>query len=469
MEKETRYLISIGINDYELKPLDYCVKDSQDISFLMSLHCNVDSANIFNIHSEYNKPVSNIYAEFEKSFNRIKSVFIENVDSIFFYFSGHGAKDGNSTSLVLHDRTVELQNFFNLFLTLKPKFVFCLIDSCFSGIGIDDEVGKLSNEFLFTQHLQLASGYNIICACASDSVAKESSKIKNGRLTRIFIDIVNDKLNYKGGILSLSQVFQFIDEEFKNNPEFEQFPFAQTKGLSTYPIAFIDQTDLKAFFSTHYISDVEYYSWDRFKIEVSEYCSLDKNLIIEFTRLIREIIRNCYIWGKASFVKIEIGSNCVSIIDNSGSFFDIFNPPEETVINGGGKTARYFKNYFSKKFSYQFKINNGETIQIFNFFVSETPNNNCVWKIEDLSDLWYIRHKNFFEIPDSCEDYKIFISHGSIDLSTTYLFLVNAIEVSQKYNKPVIIYIDESDYLKNEFMDILDNIKNYGEHKVIIK
>lgn len=469
MEKETRYLISIGINDYELKPLDYCVKDSEDIVSIMNSHCNVDVNNIYSINSDDNKPNLDVYAGFDKAVERIKSKFIKDVDSIFFYFSGHGTQHGKSTSIVLHDKVIELQNIFNSFLDLKPKFIFCLIDSCFSGVGIEDDIGKLSNEFLFTQHLQLASGYNIICACAGDSVAKENPLIKNGRLTRVFIDIIKNKLNYKDGILNLSKVFQLVDEEFKSNPEFKQFPFAQTKGLSTYPIAFIPQTALNSFFSTHYILDIENYDWDKFKSDLSSYCLLDKNMINEFTRLIRELLRNSKSWGGATFLKIEISSDCVSIYDNSGTSFDIFNPPSGIRINGGGKTAKIFKKHFGDKFSYESKEGMGETLQIFSFINVKEPENICVWKLQDLTDIRKINNSDDFDIPDVCSEYTIFIPQGSIDLSSLYFFLSKVITISKKHDKPIILLIDKSDKLKDEFIEILNHSFKYGEHKVIIK
>jgi hypothetical protein len=50
------------------------------------------------------------------------------------------------------------------------------------------------------------------------------------------------------------------------------------------------------------------------------------DIINEFTRLMREIIRNSIQWGKANFLKVEISKGRVSLFDNSGSCFDIFNP-----------------------------------------------------------------------------------------------------------------------------------------------
>lgn len=466
--QETRFLISFGLNDYEINPLEYCVKDSQDIAVCMQAYCKVDAANTFSIISDFNQPNPNPYESFMNIYSRIKAKFIERQDSIFFYFSGHGVKANNSTSILLKDKVVELQEIFALFSSLKPKFIFLLIDSCYSGIGIEDGIAKSANEVNFVQQLNVATGYNIICASASDAPAKESSDIRNGRLTRLFIDIIQNKVNYIEGILNLSKVFQLIDDAFKRSPEFRQFPFAQTKGLSTYPISFQEDSENVNYFSTHYIDEIEDYDWDYFKNDLSQYCSIKKETVNEFTRLVREMLRNCKTWSKATFMKVEISKNTVSIIDNSGTYFDIFNPPQETRIRGGGKTARVFNTHYSTEYNFEFDIREGETIQIFKFVEVPFTEESCSLIVKDIFKLWEFQRGSTIEIPDKCEDYSIFIPQGFLDLSTVNVFMKSAIISSQKFDKKITITIDKNDKLKEEFKQQLEYYKELGEHKVII-
>lgn len=465
---EARYLISIGINDYEAYPLNYCVKDSNDVSNCMRIYCKVQSKNSYSIISDFNQPNPSPYESLLNIQARIKSVFIEKQDSIFLYFSGHGVKSSNSTSLLFKDKIVELQELFALFTSFKPKFIFFLVDSCYSGVGIDDEIAKSSNELNFVQQLKLASGYNIICASASDAPAKEASDIKNGRLTRLFIDIIQNKLNYTDGILNLSRVFQRIDEAFKHNPTFRQYPFSQTKGLSTYPISFQEEGENINYFSTHYIEDVEDYDWDSFKNDLLHYCTIKRETVNEFTRLVRELLRNCKKWSNASFTKVEISRNSVSIIDNSGTHFDIFNPPPSTKLRGGGKTARVFNNHYSKEFDYEYYIKASETIQEFKFIDTPFTEESCALVIEDIFELWEFQRGRTIEIPEHCKEYSIVIPQGFLDLSTVFMFMRSAILSSQKFDKKIILNIDQNDKLKDEFIDALKYNKELGEHKVTI-
>jgi hypothetical protein len=464
---EARYLISIGINDYEIQPLDFCVKDSEDITDLMKLYCKVEEKNCFIISSETNKPNHNIYENLIIAFERIRSSFAEGDDSIFFYFSGHGTKAGNSTALVFYDKVIELQELFKLFSTLKPKFIFCLIDSCYSGVGIIDEIGKSSDELLFAQHLRLASGYNIICASASDSPAKEDQDLRNGRLTKLFIDIIRNKINYKDGILSLSKVFQLVDDSFKKKPEFRQFPFAQTKGLSTYPIALEDDLKESIYYSQHYIDEVDTYDWEEFKADLLKYCNIRNEVINEFTRLVREILRNSKTWGKATFCNIEISKNCVSLLDNSGSRFDIFNPPQDTKLRGGGITAARFLASFGNDFTCETRYLKEETIQIFSF--KESENNSCIWNVSITRQLIEFQRGMIISIPDECSDYIIHVPHGYLDLSTISSFLKAVIYSSQKAIKPITIIIDDKDILKQDFIQALEWYKESEPHLVTIK
>ncbi len=466
--QESRFLITVGLNDYELSPLSYCVKDSEDLIGCMQTYCKVEPVNTFSIVSDFNQPNPYPYESFLQIHSRIEAKFIGKQDSIFFYFSGHGVKANNSTSILFKDKVVELQELFALFSSLRPKFIFFLIDSCYSGVGIKDEIAKSSNEVNFVQHLNLASGYNLICASAKDAPAKESSDTKNGRLTRLFIDVIANKINYTEGILSLTKVFELIDRAFKDNPEFRQFPFAQTKGLSTYPISFQEDEENVSYFSTHYINEVEDYDWDYFKNALADYCTIKKGTINEFTRLLREILRNCKKWSNASFIKVEISKNAVSIIDNSGRYFDIFNPPEATRLRGGGLTAKVFKTHYNKEFTFKFDIREGETIQIFKFIDLPFTKEACSLVVKNIFELREFQKGRTIEIPDKCEDYSIFIPQGFLDLSTIYVFIKSAILSSQKFNKKINITIDNTDKLKEIIIESMERFKELGEHKVIV-
>jgi len=466
--QDTRFLIAVGLNDYETYPLNYCVKDARDISSTMQAYCKVASENTFAIVSDFNQPNPDPYASLQHIYSRIASKFVSGRDSVFFYFSGHGVRSNNSTSVLFKSKVVELQELFRLSGDLKPKFMFFLIDSCYSGVGINDTIAKSSAEVNFVQQLNVATGYNIICASSGDAPAKESSDLKNGRLTRLFVDVIQNKINYTDGILNLSKVFQLIDEAFKKNPAFRQYPFSQTKGLSTYPISFLGENEEGNYFSTHYIEEVEEYDWDDFKGDLEKYCSIKRETINEFTRLVRELLRNCKKWSGATFLKIEIGKDVVSIFDNSGTYFDIFNPPQGVNLRGGGITAKVFHSHFNNQYTLEFDAREGETIQIFRFKKVPFTEDDCKLVVGDIYELWEFQRGRTIEIPEKCKEYSVFISQGYLDLSTVNIFITSAILSSQKFNKKITLSIDPVDSLKDEFIKQLEYFRDLGEHQVVI-
>jgi hypothetical protein len=463
---ENRFFIGIGINDYDMKPLSFCAKDVEDLARTMFHYCDVSQENSFLITSTISRPNAGVKLTLDKCFKRIATKFQPLEDSLFFYFSGHGAKNENSTALVFHDQIVLLQEIFDLCLSLKPKFMFYLIDSCYSGVGVKESGSKSDEELLFSQHLKIAEGYNIICASADDAPAKEDGDIKNGRLTRLFIDVISNQSHYKAGILSLSKVYMLMDEAFKNNPIFRQFPFAQTKGLSTYPIAYRNIAKEEYYFATHYILSVDDYNWDEVKNEMSLYLKLDPDIINELTRVTRELIRNALSWGKATFLKLEIGHRQVSIIHNSDAHFDIFNPPDNIQINGGGKTAAMFKKEFGEVVLYEGEKIDDLVCETFSFLNPDFDL--CTWSVFESSELKKFMTGTEIVIPNDCEEYLIRVPQGFIDLSTVNVFLMAAIESSNKYSKPIKIFINEKDRLKAEFIAALDFHGGLKSHKVSI-
>jgi len=196
---------------------------------------------------------------------------------------------------------------------------------------------------------------------------------------------------------------------------------------------------------------------------------LKDDIINEFTRLVREILRNCKTWSKATFLRIEISQNCVILFDNSGSFFDIFNPSPDVKLNGGGKTARIFTEFFKDEFTFSFETKEQETYQIFKFNSKHNSVDVCTWYLHDLFQLWEFQREKAFEIPESCDEYTIRIPHGGIDLSTIYISLKSFVESSLKSGKKITIYFSDKDKLKGEFIKVLESLKHLGAHQVIIK
>src|ERR1035437_7138571 len=454
--KEIRFAILIGIDDYDQNPLDYCVKDVLNVKESFLTYCNVIEDNIYLIKSSYHEPSYDIYQSLLEIYKRIEGKFNADNDSIFFYFSGHGIKSRHSTTLALKDKSITLQEIFEKLFSLRPKFIFSLIDSCYSGVGISETIDKSAEEYLFQQNIAEACGYSIICASAFDKPAKEDELLQNGRFTGVFLEIIKNKLNYIKGVLTLNRIYQLIDEIFKDNPIFRQLPFAQNKGLSTYPLSFIDDKIAHLYYSSHYVADIKNFDWEIIKSEINEYCRIPSKLVVEIVRLFREIIRNSQQHGGATINKIEIKNDCVCIIDNSKSPFNIFDFSQRNINEGGGMiTAKVIAAKFEKMFDYALETQDEFVVQRFQFKNKETESPcSMVIHRSEIKEL----NEHTLLIPKECKSFTIIIPQGYLDLSTISEFLIKLLQEIKQNNIPVLLKINDEDMLKNNFIEALKSL-----------
>jgi hypothetical protein len=454
---ETRHAILIGINDYEVMPLEYCGNDVELVKECFAGYCRVGTENTFPIKSTYNEPVEDIWASFEKALQRIEHRFVQGKDSIFFFYSGHGVRKGNSTAILFKKHVVQLEDIFARFLKNKPRYIFILIDSCFSGVGIEDDFAKDAGDYHLAQEVAAATGYSIFCAAAGDKPAKEDDTLKNGRFSHLFAEVIRNKQNYKDDLLNLSTVFHEIDRAFKERPEFRQLPFSQSKGLSTYPIALLDEKK-HAYYSNHYVDDVDNYNWDSVKSDIRAYVATSNDAINEFERLVREILRNSKKWGGATHTRIEISRNAVTLVDDSGKYFDLFNPPKDVKQKGGSITAGKFQRNFS--YAFELNITNIGDFVHQRFQFAEQPEGPCKLSVTSLRQLIGLFKGNTIIIPKECKQFIIEVGQGQLDLSGVYIFLGALIQSSKISCVPIILKIPANDRLKDDIIRVLHTHKD---------
>lgn len=105
---DRRFAIIIGINNYNKSPLNYCVKDANDIAEILEKRCRFNKDDIFIITSSDTSPISDISGHFDQALSSINGGLKLNEDSIFFYFAGHGHYHFSQSALLFHDTYVEI-------------------------------------------------------------------------------------------------------------------------------------------------------------------------------------------------------------------------------------------------------------------------------------------------------------------------------------------------------------------------
>ena len=439
-----RYAISIGINDYlKATQLDYCAKDANDISNVFINFCNVDYNNTRIITSEKTKPNSNPWLTFCETIERLKSEFNQNVDDIFFFFSGHGSR-ATETTVLFRNELKTISEIIAKIDELLPKTKILIFDSCFSGKGV---VESNKSAHFFSESSKHTFGHYILCSCTENQTAKESKSLQNGKFTHFFIATISDLESYNEyGQLDVNNLFSKIDIFFKSYPEFKQNPFQQIKSIGSYPIANNFNTD--NFYTRYEISDPNNYDWSPVVNSLNIYLNTKEYVIGEFLRLIRELSDNSFSEskGNASIQTIEITKNQVILIDD-GNVFNIFSPSQEINKGGGLKTAeeflKLFGNYFNVNYDFSNNLNN-YTFQFKELSISELCKINVEWKNI------YRLNKNELRIDEKCEFFTVRFEKYVIMHSIIHISIEHFHREAIRTQKIIFMEFHEDERLKTE-------------------
>lgn len=445
-----RYVISVGINDYtSATELDYCVKDANDISKVFINFCNVDNENTRIITSEKTKPNSNVWLTFCETIENLKTEFIPNVDDIFFFYSGHGAR-AIETTVLFKNEIKTISEIISKIDELLPKTKILIFDSCFSGTGLI-ETDKSAH--FFSESSKITFGQYILCSSSENQTSKESVTLQNGKFTHYFITTISDLESYNEyGHLDVNNLFSKIDIFFKSNPEFRQNPFQQIKSIGSYPIA--NNFNTENFYTRYDILDSDSYDWSPVVNSLNVYLNTKEVVIGEFLRLIREHCDNTSTKskGNASIQTIEITKNQVVFIDN-GNIFNIFSPPENIKKGGGIKTAEEFLTLFNDYFDLSYSYSDGFNNYIFQFkelTVAELCKMNVEWKNI------YKLNKSELRIDERCDFFTVRFEKYVIMHSIIHISIEHFLREALRTKKIVFMEFHENERLKPEVEMFID-------------
>ncbi|WP_391115883.1 caspase family protein [Psychrobacillus sp. L3] len=233
-----RYGILIGINDYSDAPLSYCVNDANEISSTLIDRCLFKESNIYKITSDIDDSKKEIIGEFRQALSEIKITFEPNKDSFFFFFAGHGSCSGEKSHIWLHEIEHSIEEIYNeINTTLNPEVQIYVIDACESGGKVITRDRK-SRYSLLEKYEATSSGSMLLFACGTNQYATESSALKHGLLTNVFINgINNDDLYDEDGILTPSILQDYVTKETAKISDFAQIPVYENRISGIYPLA----------------------------------------------------------------------------------------------------------------------------------------------------------------------------------------------------------------------------------------
>lgn len=236
INEERRFAIIIGINDYDIKPLNFCVNDANAVAKKLEEKCLFKKDDIFLITSEKGKTTKDITGHFENSLKQIETNLIPTKDSIFFFFAGHGKYQFENSGLQFHDSFTEISNVFEKINELKPKHQCYVIDACESG-------GKVltrnsDKEDFINKYISKSSGTLFMYASTENENAREISDIKHGLFTYYFLKAIDNDNIYDEGILTPNRIQEYIAKETLKESDFKQTPVIESRTVGYYPFAY---------------------------------------------------------------------------------------------------------------------------------------------------------------------------------------------------------------------------------------
>lgn len=238
METDRRFGIVIGINDYDIKPLDYSVADAKEVSLLLEKKCGFNKQDIFIITSDKEKQTKDISGHLDNAIKTISHLLKPGIDSIFFYFAGHGEYHFESSNLVFHDIQMEIKAVFDKIQELEPRYQIYVIDACQSGGKVMTR-GAETQSNLIEKYIKKSAGALFMYATTENETAKENSLIKHGLFTHYFLKTVNEEKNYdEDGILTPNRIMDIVSKETSKESRFLQTPVIENRTVGYYPFAF---------------------------------------------------------------------------------------------------------------------------------------------------------------------------------------------------------------------------------------
>lgn len=216
--------IIIGVSEYQnLNNLPGCNNDFNLISKIIRTTEKYDD--VLEINS--NTLSLDVKEKLSAFINNKKN---DDIDELFFYYSGHGYYDGDDLLYILTDyvneriNSTSISNSFidNLFRELNPKLLVKVVDACNSGIQYIKGIENIPN--IFEEKKDLNNCYFMF-----SSHSNQSSYVNNlSHFTKSFSKSI---LEHSGQNISYSNIIDYIKDSFIDNSL--QVPYFITQGSLT--------------------------------------------------------------------------------------------------------------------------------------------------------------------------------------------------------------------------------------------
>lgn len=191
-------------------------------------------------------------SDLDKYFEQWLPNRVEKDDSVFIYFSGHGAPNSKTGEAFIVpydgdpafvDKTgYPLKRLYDHVGKLPAKEVIIIIDSCFSGSGGRSVVAKGMRPIAFSiENPIVASGKTIVMtAGAGDQISSTYDQKRHGLLTYFVLKGLQGEADVnKDGAIDVNELFTYVKPQVERTAR-REFNNEQAPQLFTSPELFLD-------------------------------------------------------------------------------------------------------------------------------------------------------------------------------------------------------------------------------------
>jgi hypothetical protein len=304
--KKAKAAIIISVSEYEnITKLPGCKNDFKLMADLIRATDKYDE--ILEIHK--NTTSTQVKEELINFFTKLQDF---DIDELFFYYTGHGAFDGEDLKFALSDFSNEKFNSTTLsndfidkqIRSINPRLTVKVVDACNSGVPYIK--GDIDLSQVFEQEKAINNCYFMF-----SSHNDQSSYVdKLSHFTRSFAESI---LSYEGNEISYTSIIDYIKDEFAHSKR--QTPFFVSQGTMTDTFCVIT---------------------DQIKhIDIATYMNIPNNsskVVTNLVQLVKERSKSYYTKEEIEEALIKIKSELTKLaqFDN---FIDLFNLEIEEVHN----------------------------------------------------------------------------------------------------------------------------------------
>jgi len=218
--KAHAHAIVIGVETYrnQLPKADYAAQDAKVVSSYLSSSLGFEDNNIAVLVNDHATK-----SDFEKYFESWLPNRVEKDDTVFVYYSGHGAPNAKTGQaylvpydgdpVFLESTGYPLQRLYQKLSDLPAKEIVVVLDSCFSGAGGRSVIAKGMRPIITeVKNPVLANGKTLLIAASTgEQVSSTYEQKRHGLLTYFFLKgLQGDGDTNKDGKIEVTELFEYL-------------------------------------------------------------------------------------------------------------------------------------------------------------------------------------------------------------------------------------------------------------------